>query len=395
MNESVPQLRIHAAPAAERTPIGICAIGTHRPERTLPNAWFSDLMAKKFVKHTGIYQRAVSDVDEIELAERSIQQLYDELTPQTSASQNHPLTHCRGLVFVCPSVIPQSVARRLLPKDRARAEQPNRMARQLVEKLQAICPEFRPRRVRGMNGFCSGYAKALQHVQHRMLDELELQREESILVVTSNCISRITDFGDRQSGALFGDFATATLLARVDSSRHTVRLELRDAHFARRSTNRAYFDFHASEQTLFPFGSKNERCIEDRIVFSLDGMGIADTAPRAMAHAAATMIEDNCLEASDIDTIVPHQAGQGIVRLTGMKLEEAGFNAEVINGLTAETGNISSGSVPFALKENWHNLSGNILCPVAAVGAPGKAEVSQGCILLRAPKTALPSKAAA
>ena len=38
-----------------------------------------------------------------------------------------------------------------------------------------------------------------------------------ILPITSNRISRITDFGCRQSGALFGDFVTVSVLARTDS----------------------------------------------------------------------------------------------------------------------------------------------------------------------------------
>ncbi|MEM7783081.1 MAG: 3-oxoacyl-[acyl-carrier-protein] synthase III C-terminal domain-containing protein, partial [Planctomycetota bacterium] len=121
-----------------------------------------------------------------------------------------------------------------------------------------------------------------------------------------------------------------------------------------------------------------------RIVFSLDGMGIADIAPRAMANAATKMIKKNDLQPEQIAGIVPHQAGAGIVRLTGMKLEQAGFEVAPINGLTSELGNVSSGSVPYALHQHWNDLEGNILCPVAAVGSPGKPEVSQGCVLLKA-----------
>jgi hypothetical protein len=40
--------------------------------------------------------------------------------------------------------------------------------------------------------------------------------------------------------------------------------------------------------------------------------------------------------------------------------------------------------VPHALKSTWPRLSGLIACPTAAVGSPGRPEVLQGCILLRA-----------
>jgi hypothetical protein len=67
-----------------------------------------------------------------------------------------------------------------------------------------------------------------------------------------------------------------------------------------------------------------------------------------------------------------------------MKIEAAGIRGEVINGQTTNVGNVSSGSIPLALRNLWSRLSGTIACPTAAVGEPGKTEVSQGCILLRA-----------
>ncbi len=67
-----------------------------------------------------------------------------------------------------------------------------------------------------------------------------------------------------------------------------------------------------------------------------------------------------------------------------MKLEEIGVRGEVINGLTSDVGNVSSCSVPYALRKTWNRLQGTIVCPTAGVGHPGDAEVSQGCIILQA-----------
>jgi 3-oxoacyl-[acyl-carrier-protein] synthase-3 len=260
----------------------------------------------------------------------------------------------------------------------ARREQPTRLAHELVRSLGIA-----PRRVIGMNGFCSGYAKALAALQHRHLAPLMLQKNEFVLLVTSSRISRITDFQCRESGALFGDFATATLLSRRDSIKYPVHFDLFDAQFEKEASNRSFFDFTVRDNVLVPTRDGGRQYQSRRVVFSLHGMGIADSAPRAMARAAAEMVSRNELAPDQIDCIVPHQAGRGIVRLTSMKLEEAGFAVEPINGHTTQTGNISSGSVPHALKQDWNSLSGRILCPVAAVGTPGKAEVSRGCILLR------------
>jgi 3-oxoacyl-[acyl-carrier-protein] synthase-3 len=220
-----------------------------------------------------------------------------------------------------------------------------------------------------------------------------LERNEYILIATSNRISRITDYGCQQSGALFGDLATVTLITRCDSSKYGVRFELIDACYRKQPATKPFFDFASRTEVLSPTRSGQRYLDSSRVVFTLDGMGIADTAPRAMASAAAAILDKNKLAPEDIQFVVPHQAGASIVRFTQMKLEELGVSAQVINGLTADIGNVSSSSLPFALKKSWASLRGNILCPVAAVGAPGKSEVSHGCVFLRSLRH-LDSKAA-
>ena len=64
-------------------------------------------------------------------------------------------------------------------------------------------------------------------------------------------------------------------------------------------------------------------------------------------------------------------------------VDQLGVRGEVINGLTQRVGNVSSGSIPYGLRQTWHKLTGTIACPTAAVGSPGVKEVSQGCLLLR------------
>ena len=129
-----------------------------------------------------------------------------------------------------------------------------------------------------------------------------------------------------------------------------------------------------------PTGGKTRT--SQRLVFRLDGMGIADVAPRAMASAVGQALQAKRLRPEDLQYVIPHQAGTSIVRLATMKLEQLGIRGEVVNGLTSQVGNVSSSSIPYAFKQMWNRLEGTIACPTAAVGTPGKAEVSQGCILL-------------
>ncbi|MGI9516371.1 MAG: 3-oxoacyl-[acyl-carrier-protein] synthase III C-terminal domain-containing protein [Pirellulaceae bacterium] len=350
--------------------IGISGISAYQPDWVLPNEWYDSLLSRKFVKHTGILKRPISEEDEVEMAVRAAQTL--------AAETGCDLDDCAAVLFVSPSFVPMSAARRLMDDDRAREEKLFRAAHRVVEQLP-----MSPRQVLANNAFCSGYARAMSIVLRKLQPALQLGPDEFILVLTSTRISRITDFGCQQTGGLFGDMATATLVARGDSKKYPVHFELIDSKFGKVATQRPFFDFESRTEVLVPTPGGGRELESERVVFSMDGMGIADTAPRAMAQAAVDIATANNLQPGEVNFIVPHQAGAAIVRLAGMKLEQAGFIAEVINGMTEEVGNVSSSSVPFALKHQWDRLRGNILCPVAAVGSPGKSEVSCGCILLR------------
>jgi 3-oxoacyl-[acyl-carrier-protein] synthase-3 len=238
--------------------------------------------------------------------------------------------------------------------------------------------------VTGLNWFCSGYPRALQQVRDRIVPRVKLQRHQFVLVVTASRISRITDFQCPQTGGLFGDLATATLLARTDNRAYPVHFELMHARAERQPASGAFFDFQVGENVLAPTSDGHSKRDPRRLVFKLDGMGIADAAPRAMAGALQDALTAAEIDKQDVRFVLPHQAGAAIVRLTAMKIEQLGIGGEVINGLTRRIGNVSSSSIPFGLKKHWSQLRGIVACPTAAVGTPGRPEVLQGCLLLRA-----------
>jgi 3-oxoacyl-[acyl-carrier-protein] synthase III len=349
--------------------LGISAVSTFQPPWLLPNEWFEHL-ARKFVRHTGILQRPVSLEDEVTLAVHATENLIRET--------GCDMQKCAGVVFTSPSFVPMDVAREYMDEEHAQKEQLDLAAEEFVERM-----EMQPRSVLADNTYCAGYASALSIVLDSLQPAIDLQPDEFVLVVTSSRISRITDYGCRQSSALFGDMATATMISRLDSHRYPVHFELLGAHVEAKSTNRPFFEFALRHDVLAPTADGGQRIDSERVVFSLDGMGIADVAPRAMANAASEMLSATGLQADYINYIVPHQAGSGIVRFAEMKLRDAGFTAQVINGMTSDIGNVSSSSVPYTLNKLWHQLEGNILCPVASVGPPGESAVSQGCIALR------------
>ena len=375
-----------AVPTGKRRPapgvVGISAIAVYEPPWQLHNDWFGAGLPRKFVQHTGIQSRHVSEEDEATMALRAWESLQAEL--------DCDLRDCAGVMFTSPSLVPMAVARKHFDESLARRERPHYVAQQFVDRLGI---DVDP--VLGINWFCSGYTKAMSLVQHRVVPKIDLEPDQFLIVATASRISRITDYAFAPTAALFGDMATVTVLARADSRKYPVRFVVLDACAQTVPVDRVPFDFHPRQDVLVP--TRDGGCDRDpqRLLFSLNGMEIGDAAPRAMAGATADLLRKTGVRPEEVRFVVPHQAGSGIVRFASMKLEEIGVRGEVINGLTKDVGNVSSCSIPYALKHAWHRLEGTIACPSAGVGPPGKRVVTQGCILLQAVKRQNGSEAAA
>ncbi len=351
--------------------IGIAAIGVHEPPWILRNDWFEDVLPAKFVKHTGIESRRISMEDEVAMAVRAVVNL--------KRASGLRLGDCAGVVFVASSLMPDSVAQKYRLTGGVKAERLRSAAQQFLARMGLAST-----RMVAINWGCSGYSKALAVAQHRLLPTLELERNQFILVVTVNRTSEIVDYGCRQTAGLFGDFAQATLFARSDSQLYPVHFDLLLAMAETCPADGVYFDFHVREDVPVPTAEGGRTTASQRLVFSLNGMGIADAAPRAMAAIAEKALRDAGISPKEVNFVVPHQAGSGIVRLTAMQLDGIGVGGTVINGLTRDVANISSSSVPYAVLREWDRLDGIVLCPTAGVGNPGDATVTRGCVILRA-----------
>ncbi|NBT14602.1 MAG: hypothetical protein EBS56_13675 [Planctomycetia bacterium] len=367
-----------------RTPsLGIAAIAIHEPAWTLDNAWFGDSMPRKFAHHTGIEARRISLEDEATMGLRAVRRL----ERQTGCD----LGKCRGLLLVSPASIPPSVARRHLDPEAIVDERPSTAARRIVRSLG-----MRHARAVGINWFCCGYARALALVTRRWAPRLDLEDDEFLLIVVATRISRITDYGCRQTGGLFGDMASATLVAPLTSRRHPAHFAILHADAEKQPAERPTFDFLVRPRVPVPLPGGGTGEDPRRLVYALDGMAIAEIAPRAMSAAVGAALAATGRTADDVRFVVPHQAGTGIVRFTGMKLEEHGVAGELVNGLTRRTGNVSACSIPYALEQSWGRLTGLVACPSAAVGSPGRSEVLAGCVLLEStPHHARPASVAA
>jgi 3-oxoacyl-[acyl-carrier-protein] synthase III len=351
--------------------VGISAIATYEPPWLLTNEWFNGVLSLKFVEHTGILARRISLEDEVTMGIRAV----ENLRSQTGCD----LRNCVAVVFAGSSLIHGYVARRYLSNAQVQREDFGTVARQFVQRLSipSAC-------VFGINWGCSGYARAMQIAARFASRRPRLREDQFILVVTVNRTSKITDYGCKVTAPIFGDFAQATLVGGSENERYPVALALVYAAAERQAADSIFFNYHLRENVVVPTPNGGRAVEPRRLVFSLDMMGLGDGAPRAMANAAAKALQATGIRPENVDYVVPHQAGTSVVCLTAMKLEELGIRGKIINGLTQNVGNISSSSVPYALQQNWRRLHGTIVCPTAAVGKPGSASLTQGCIILKA-----------
>jgi 3-oxoacyl-[acyl-carrier-protein] synthase III len=350
--------------------VGISAIATYEPPWVLGNDWFGGTLPRKFVEHSGIVSRHISLEDEVTMALRAVENLHEETRCD--------LSECAAVVFVASSLVPASVARKHLNREQVLCECTHAAAKQFIGRLGIPVV-----RVFGINWGCSGYSRAMAIVHRFILPSLTLRSEQFILLVTVNRTSKIVDFGCKQTAPVFGDMAQATLLAGVESERYPVHFALVYAAAENQPADGVFFDFHLRENVLAPTPDGGRCTTPERLVFSINMMGIAEAAPRAMADATAKALRTTGIPPEEVEFVIPHQAGVGIVRLAAMTLDRIGVRGEVINGVAREVGNVSSSSVPYALKQNWSRLKGTIVCPTAGVGRPGRAQVSQGCIVLK------------
>jgi 3-oxoacyl-[acyl-carrier-protein] synthase III len=353
------------------SPVGISAIATYEPPWILCNDWFADILPRKFVNHSGIVARRISQEDEATMAVRAVENLRSE----TGCN----LDHCAAVVFVASSLVELEIAKKYLSEEHVLRESGPEVACRFLQRLGI--PQVP---VCSINWGCSGYSRAMEIVHRTILPATRLRPHQFILVVTVNRTSKIVDFGCKQTAPVFGDMAQATLLAGTDSEQYPSHFTLVYAAAKGRPTDGVFFDYHWRENVLIPRPGGGRCTVPGRLVFSLNMLDIADAASRAMTDAAATALQTMGIPADEVDFVIPHQAGSGIVKLTAMMLGSIGIRGEVINGLTRDVGNVSSSSVPHALRQTWTRLGGIIVCPTAGVGRPGRPEVSQGCVILKA-----------
>ncbi len=173
---------------------------------------------------------------------------------------------------------------------------------------------------------CTGFVYALS-VADNFIKAGQLKR---ILVIGAEKMSAILDWEDRTTCVLFGDGAGAVIL------------EAQEGGDAGVLSSHLYADGRLKD-ILYTDGGVSTTGQSGHIV--MHGREVFKHAVNLMADAVRKALEENKLEASDINWLVPHQANIRIIEATAKKLS---LPMERVVVTVENHGNTSAASIPLA-----------------------------------------------
>ena len=183
------------------------------------------------------------------------------------------------------------------------------------------CPAF------DVQAVCSGFVYALSTADAF----IRAGKYRNALVVGSEIYSNIVDWKDRSTCVLFGDGAGAVILTQSDQP------GILSSHL--------HADGNFSDVLAVP-GSICDGRVQGSPFVSMEGNTVFKFAVKVLEEVVIEAIEENNLQATDIDWLIPHQANIRIIRSTAKKL---GIPMEKVVTTVDKHGNTSAASIPLAL----------------------------------------------
>ena len=209
---------------------------------------------------------------------------------------------------------------------------------------------------------CAGFIFALSSANAQILSG----QAKRIMVIGAETFSRLMDWSDRSTCALFGDGAGALILEAQEASGSTADRGILsvDLNSDGRHRDILYVDGGVSTHTT------GHLRMQGKEVFRHAVEKLAITAQAAMDQAGVT--------ADDIDWVVPHQANLRIINGTAKKM---GISTERVVITVQDHGNTSAASIPLALSVAKANgqLKENHLVVTEAIGGG----LAWGAVVLR------------
>ncbi len=202
-----------------------------------------------------------------------------------------------------------------------------------------------------LNAACTGFVQAFDVAMHY----LNTDRPMTVLIVSSESLSKLVDFSDRSTCVLFGDGAGAVILSnRLSDGVTPVTSNIYESFFAADGTGGEYMTGKAFEVAKHPFSSVENAGKPDifghetGIFLSMKGQDVYRFATAAVPTSIEKVMTGAGLSLEDIDYVIPHQANERIIQSAAKRL---GLPAEKMLSNIAETGNTSSASIPICFDQ--------------------------------------------
>lgn len=193
-----------------------------------------------------------------------------------------------------------------------------------------------------LNAACAGFVYAVDVARRYLLDD----EYKNILIVSTEMISKITDYTDRSTCVLFGDGAGACVVNKSDKifSCHLGG----DASGAGKLFARGFLPDN-------PFMDKRYERTADGFIESqghalyMDGREVYKFSTRAMPNAVLKACEKANISPDELDMIIPHQANRRIVETAAknLKIPMDKFFMNIKN-----YGNMSSACIPIGIHQS-------------------------------------------
>ncbi|MGI6030717.1 MAG: beta-ketoacyl-ACP synthase III [Eubacteriales bacterium] len=186
-----------------------------------------------------------------------------------------------------------------------------------------------------INAACTGFIYALDIASLY----LATGRARRVLVVSSERLSQIMNFQNRDTCVLFGDGAGAMVVEADENSPMPVAC----THSVIDEKEVLYCRLFPNDD---PAGQRETQRSLPMDGIHMNGREVYKFAVGAMAHSVEEVLEKAGITAQDIDLLVPHQANRRIIESAAKRLQ---VPMDKVMVTLDEYGNTSSASIPLAL----------------------------------------------
>jgi 3-oxoacyl-[acyl-carrier-protein] synthase III len=184
---------------------------------------------------------------------------------------------------------------------------------------------------------CAGFPYGLSLAQAH----IAAGQAETVLVVCSEKMSSIVDWGDRSTCVIFGDGAASVVVQRGAQENGRIL-----SSFMKSDGSLAELLYRPAGGTRIPI---DIAVLDERShMIRMAGPEVFKSAVRSMSEASEIVLQRAGLTGEDVDILIPHQANIRIIEATA---KYAGIPMEKVYVNVDRFGNTSSASIPLALDE--------------------------------------------